>query len=134
MEREEGQNIMHWIYAHLIGDYLIQTDVMAQNKKRCGAVGLWSCLSHVATYMIPFIIFCELAWWQLVLIAVQHYVIDRSHFVEWFMDWKGSSMFSKGVCFPWSQIAVDNILHILWMAFVVWIPSSGLLDFLFNFF
>ena len=42
---------MHFIYAHLIGDYLLQTDKMALNKK---SSHLW-CLLHVLSYMIPFI-------------------------------------------------------------------------------
>lgn len=67
--------------------------------------------------MIPFL-FCGLTVTQLILIAVQHYAIDRTNFVAWFMEVKGSKNFATGVCFPWSQIVVDNILHILWMAFV----------------
>jgi hypothetical protein len=108
---------MHWIYAHLIGDYFIQNDWMAQKKKESS----FRCLVHVITYMIPFL-FCGLVWWQLVLIAIQHYIVDRSNFVKWFMDIKGSHIFATNVCFPWSMIVVDNILHILWIAFIVWLP------------
>jgi hypothetical protein len=68
--------------------------------------------------MIPFL-FCNLTWMQFVLIALQHYIVDRTSFVAWFMKVKGSQNFATGVCFPWSQIVVDNTLHILWMAFVV---------------
>lgn len=104
---------MHWIYAHLIGDYLIQNDWMAQQKKNSS----FRCAVHVATYMLPFA-WCGMTWWQLALIAAQHYAIDRTHIVEWFMKVKGSERFATGVCFPWSQIVVDNALHILWMAWV----------------
>jgi len=104
---------MHWIYAHLIGDYIIQNDWMSQHKKessfRCGV--------HVATYMVPFLL-CGMTWWQLVLIASQHFLLDRTDIVKWFMDMKGSTVFATNVCFPWSQIVVDNVLHILWMAWV----------------
>jgi hypothetical protein len=72
--------------------------------------------------MIPFLL-CGLAGWQLLLIAAQHYVIDRTGFVAWFMKWKGQNIFATGPCFPWSQIVTDNILHILWIAFVVWFPE-----------
>lgn len=105
---------MHWIYAHLIGDYLIQNDWMALNKKKSNL----HCTIHVLTYMIPFL-FCQLTALQLILIAIQHWIIDRSNFVVWFMKVKGSEKFATGPCFPWSQIIVDNILHILWMALVV---------------
>ena len=104
---------MHWIYAHLIGDYLIQNDWMAQHKKDSS----FRCAVHVLTYIIPFL-FCGMTWWQLSLIAVQHYAIDRTHFVEWLMRVKGSEKFATGVCFPWSIIVVDNVLHILFIALV----------------
>lgn len=115
---------MHWIYAHLIGDYVIQNDWMAQNKKEkfMASKGALACFVHVVTYMIPFLL-CGLAWWQLLLIALQHYLIDRTNFVIWLMEFKGSKQFAHGPCFPWSIIVVDNTLHILWMAFVVWSPS-----------
>jgi len=104
---------MHWIYAHLIGDYLLQNDWMAMNKKSSS----FHCLVHVLVYMIPFL-FCGFEAWQLAVIAVQHYATDRTKFVEWFMIAKGSKNFATGVCFPWSQIITDNILHILTIAAV----------------
>lgn len=109
---------MHWIYAHLLGDYIFQNDFMAQNKKKSSL----HCLLHVCVYTIPFLL-CGLNWWQLILIATQHYVIDRTDFVTWFMDVKGSHVFATNACFPWSVIVTDNILHILWIAFVAWIPE-----------
>ena len=107
---------MHWIYAHLIGDYIIQTDKMAHNKKKSSIY----CAIHVASYIVPFLL-CGLSWWQLLLIAAQHYAIDRTNFIMWFMKIKGYNIFATGVCSPWSIIVTDNILHILWIAFVVWI-------------
>jgi len=105
---------MHWIYAHLIGDYLLQNDWMALNKK----AKTWNCLVHIAAYMIPFM-FCGMSLVQLVLIAIQHFAIDRTNFVVWFMRVKGQSKFMGPPCGPWSIIVVDNILHILWIAAVV---------------
>ena len=105
---------MHWILAHLIGDYILQNDWMALNKKQ----STWHCVVHIFFYMLPFL-FCELSSFQLFMIASQHYLIDRSNFVLWFMHAKGQGAFATGVCFPWSQIVMDNILHILWIALVV---------------
>jgi len=110
---------MHFIYAHLLGDYLFQNDRMAQNKKKSD---LW-CSIHVVCYMVPFI-FCGLDWWQFLAIAIQHYAIDRTQFVMWFMKVKGQEQFATGPCSPWSIIVMDNILHILWIAFIVWIPEN----------
>lgn len=102
---------MHWIYAHLIGDYLIQTDWMANGKKRLS----WICAVHVLTYLLPFL-FTPLAWWQLALIGAEHFAQDRTAFVPWLMRVKGSSAFAQPPCGPWSVIVTDNVLHILFMA------------------
>ena len=109
---------MHWIYAHLIGDYLMQNDWMALNKKK----STLACAVHVGTYMIPFLL-TPLAIWQILLIGLQHYLIDRTQFIIWFMKIKGSEKFATGPCSPWSVIVVDNILHIL---FIAWVASLTL--------
>lgn len=102
---------MHWIYAHLIGDYLFQNDWMAGSKKK----NSWICLVHIITYMIPFLL-TDLNWLQLLLIAAQHYIQDRTHFVAWFcrMTNKFQMDFNKF----WGHVIVDNVIHILWMAAV----------------
>lgn len=105
---------MHYIFAHLIGDYLLQNDWMAQNKKGSS----FHCLVHVICYMIPFL-FCSLAPWQFLAIAIQHYALDRTNFVDWFMKWKGQGKFASPPCWPWSVIVMDNIMHILWIELVV---------------
>ena len=63
---------MHWIFAHLIGDYLLQNDCMAKGKKSSS----WVCLAHVATYMLPFL-FIGGGMLQLLAIAAQHFAQDR---------------------------------------------------------
>lgn len=106
--------MIHWIFAHLIGDYLIQNDWMAKGKKTSS----WICTVHVATYMIPFL-FCGLEWWQLAAIAAQHWIQDRTNFVVWMMNATGKGDFAKPPMAPWSIIVIDNIYHVLWIALVV---------------
>jgi len=104
---------MNWVLAHFIGDYLLQTDWMARKKKAS-----WlAALVHVGTYIIPFL-FCGFVWWQLALIFLQHFLQDTTNFVVWFMKAKGSGKFAEPPMAPWSIIVTDNILHILWIAFV----------------
>lgn len=100
--------------AHLIGDYLIQNDWMALNKKNHD----WICAVHVLAYMIPFL-FCGLNEWQLGLIACQHFFQDRGGFIVWLMKVKGSEKFATGPCSPWSIIVTDNVVHVVWIALVV---------------
>lgn len=104
---------MNIYLAHLIGDFLLQNDWMAQGKKRSS----WICLVHVLTYLIPFL-FTSLVWWKLALIGLQHFVQDRWNFVSWLMKLKGSGKFAEPPCGPWSVIVTDNILHILFIAWI----------------
>lgn len=110
---------MSWLLAHFIGDYLLQTDDMAANKKTSS---LW-CAWHVLCYMLPFLL-CGLADWQLALIAWQHYTQDRTGFIVWLMRVKGSEQFARPPMAPWSIIVMDNIVHCTYIAFVVWAGSA----------
>ena len=102
--------------AHFFGDFILQTDFLATKKK----VSSLFCGIHVVSYMLPFLL-CDLALWQFLLIAAQHFIQDRTNFVVWFMRVKGSAEFAKPPMAPWSIIVTDNILHILFIAFVVWL-------------
>mgnify|MGYP000214500488 CR=1 FL=1 len=106
---------MHWIYAHLIGDFIIQNDWMAENKKS----NTFVCIVHILTYLIPFFL-TSLVTWKLLLIGLEHFVQDRTNIVVRFMELKGSKNFAKLPFTPWSIFLVDNILHIL---FIAWIAS-----------
>jgi len=118
---------MNYVLAHLVGDFLIQNDWMAKGKKTSN----WICLLHAVTYTIPFW-FCGLLWWQIGAIMVQHFYQDRWNFVGWFMKVTGKREdgFLGPPMAPWSIIVTDNILHLLWIAFVVWLPESGIASFL----
>lgn len=103
---------LHWLYAHFIGDYLLSNDKISVKKKESS---LW-CMLHVGLYMIPFL-FTQLNLLQLVLIAVQHFIQDRWNFIGWFNKLFGR--FQHESVRVWGHIIVDNLIHILWMAFVV---------------
>jgi len=104
---------MHWIYAHLIGDYLIQTDWMALNKKK----STWICVIHIITYIIPYL-WTGLGLDKILLIGIEHFIQDRWNLVYWLMEKTGHNKFNKPPMAPWSIIVTDNILHILWVAWV----------------
>ena len=108
---------MNLLLAHLVGDYILQTDWMATQKKWSSYV----CMVHALTYTIPFV-FCGFLWWQLLLVVLQHFFQDRSGFVVWFMEVKGSGSFATGPLAPWSVIVTDNILHLLWVVLVAHLP------------
>lgn len=71
---------------HGIGDYFIQTDTWATNKKNKGRFGLWCCFIHCLTYSLPFLfIGSPLA---VLAIFVTHFAIDRTHWLEYALAWK----------------------------------------------
>lgn len=114
--------------AHMVGDYLIQSDWMAQEKLE----HLWVALVHAFSYGIPFIPLLPLLGvrWPLgawLAITLTHAVIDRyrlARHVTWFKN-----QFAPWVFRPphtatghapdrpvwlttWLLILVDNMLHI----------------------
>jgi hypothetical protein len=116
------KGVINYLLAHLIGDFILQNDFMADNKKKSN----WVCLLHVLLYIFPFLCL-NMLWWQLVLIGIQHYIQDRTQLVTWFMRAKGSWNFAIGPCSPWSIIVTDNIIHLLWIYLVVWMAHGYLI-------
>ena len=120
--------IWNWICAHFFGDFFLQNDCQAANKKKSSLV----CLYHVLDYMLPFLFvgsvvslngihvhFLDIEPWRLGLIAIQHFIQDRTNFVVWLMKVKGSANFVNPPCGPWSVILTDNLIHIFWIYLVL---------------
>ena len=113
---------MELIVAHLVGDFLLQNEWMASRKNKPG--GAIPCLVHVVLYMLPFLLI-GLLWWQLVLIAVQHYIQDRTELTLWWMRHykRASPQWTEG------NLYVDQAIHLVWIQAVVWLghvlPTLG---------
>ena len=102
---------MNVFVAHLVGDFILQNEWMALNKKR----NSFACLVHVLVYLIPFL-FCHLQWWQLALIGIQHFAQDRSAFILWWVR-----IVKRVPKEYWGQIPlyVDQAFHGLWIGIVI---------------
>jgi len=104
--------MMHPFLAHLIGDFLIQNEWMAVNKKNNPFVAF----VHVLAYLIPYV-FTGLLWWQIALIGITHFAQDSSSFVEWFIRvWKKIPEGGRGVM----PLAVDQVFHLVIIQLVMW--------------
>ena len=57
----------------------------------------------------------------MLLIGIQHFTQDRTGFIIWLMKIKGSEEFAKPPMAPWSIIVTDNIMHVLFIALVVYL-------------
>lgn len=101
--------MVDWLIAHLIGDYLLQNDWMAQNKK----LRSWPCFVHVAIYSATMWAMTQWPPWAMLVVFATHFVQDRTGFVKWYMLLIGQSKFVEPPMAPWSIIVVDNVMHIV---------------------
>jgi hypothetical protein len=110
--------IAQLLIAHLAGDFLFQNHWM-QRKAQSSFV----CSVHVATYAVPFVLlasFGALAWWQLALIVVEHWLQDRyALHVKWMRTIKQTTPEQ----WPMGPLFVDQAMHAVWMGLVVWLGS-----------
>jgi len=78
---------MNELLAHMLGDYVIQTDHMAARKTQAHGPAV----AHALTYTVPFLALTR-RWQPLAVIAGTHFVIDRYRL-------------AKHVCWAKNQIA-----------------------------
>jgi hypothetical protein len=109
-----------FLVAHMVGDYLFQTDWQARNKRGglSGGVAFRALVSHVTTYTLAFA--PALIWigdqldaaWALLaaaLIFLPHFVIDDGRFVRLYLARvKHLDGFDVGIA-----ASVDQSFHIL---------------------
>ena len=102
---------MHPFLAHLIGDFLLQNEWMAMNKKdKVVAVFV-----HVLVYLLPFV-FTNLSLWQIIIIGVLHGVQDHSSFVMWWIRvWKKTPESHLGIL----PMIIDQVFHLVVIHFVM---------------
>lgn len=98
------------IIGHLVGDYLLQNDWMALNKKK----KTFNCVVHVTLWTFAVCFFT--GWWNPFAVAVlwaSHFIQDRTSIIMGYMNLVGQKQFATGPCSPWSIIVVDNVWHIV---------------------
>lgn len=105
---------------HGIGDYLIQNDWMALNKKKPSWAGWLACQVHCLTYAAPFALIASPK--ACVVIYATHFMIDRWKMVDWFLAARNGVRHIKNFGFGeerpvlvtlWLYIITDNIFHLL---------------------
>ena len=109
------------LVAHLVGDWLLQTEHEAMNKTR-GHFFNSAILKHCATYTLSFVpvflVFPMSPAW-LILVFASHWFLDRRWPVVIFIQKvKFTSQKTIDHLF-WLVIAVDQVLHILVIVGVV---------------
>lgn len=114
---------MEQLLAHLIGDYVLQTDWMARSKARRNLTAL----CHAGSYALPFLLLGPSPA-ALAVIAGSHFVIDRfglarylafakNKLTGWHLTWADCratgfpSDMPAGNAF-WLMIVIDNTMHL----------------------
>lgn len=70
---------------HLLGDYVLQSDWMARNKRKLTL----PCLAHCLVYTAPFVVLTQ-SGRALGIIFITHFLIDRfglARYVVWLKNW-----------------------------------------------
>jgi hypothetical protein len=102
------------IIGHLIADYLLQFDFIAENKKKSHIICGIHCLIWASCVCLLGNIESNKVF---IILFVTHYIQDRWQLIPWYMKTIGQNNFAKPPLAPWSLIVVDNVWHI----FTIWI-------------
>jgi hypothetical protein len=111
---------MEQLLLHLLGDYIIQNDHVALNKKKNTLKGWIYCIWHCLSYSLPFLLITNI--YAVAAIAITHMAIDKTNIVSHFLKYKN---FTKDISnfgfIPerpfaisiWLNIYADNTIHLI---------------------
>ena len=102
------------IIGHLVADYLLQFDFIAENKKKNSSISAVHCIIWATCVCLMGQIWNFTAF---MILFATHYIQDRWNIIPWYMRTVGQKNFTKPPFAPWSLIVVDNVWHI----FTIWI-------------
>lgn len=100
---------MDYLIGHLVGDYLLQNDYLAQNKKS----NSWICALHCLIYSFCIFVLTGWSFTSIGIIFTTHFLLDRWTFPQWYMRKIGQEKFAQPPMSPWSIVLVDNIFHVV---------------------
>ena len=108
---------MELLLGHLIGDYLLQSDWMALNKKKRGSKGFLPCIIHCILWTLSVYIFTvgfKVNITIFILLFLSHYILDRTNIVKYIIN---KTIMPNPTM--WKIIIVDNTLHLLFAYFIL---------------
>lgn len=116
------------ILAHLVGDYLIQSDWMALEKTK----RWFPAVAHGLTYMLPYILVTQ-SITALLIIGGTHIVIDRYRLarqVVWVKNFVGPKRYR----YPWAECRATGYheSNPVWMAVWLMIIADNTIHLLIN--
>lgn len=105
------------LVAHLVGDFILQTDWMAREKSRNSL----ACLVHVVAYTLPFLFLTQTPE-TLLVIAGSHFLIDRwrlPRFIIWArnLPFPGRQPFSECKKTGFHKDVPEDLAQLLYIVF-----------------
>jgi Protein of unknown function (DUF3307) len=104
-----NESLLCALIGHLVGDYLLQNDWMALNKKKSS----FHCGVHCLIWATSVVLFAGWGWLPWLVLLAVHFGQDRTNVIGWWMKTVGQEKFASGPCSPWSIIVVDNVWHVV---------------------
>ena len=116
------------LLAHLAGDYLIQSDWMANEKTK----RWWPAIAHGLTYTLPYVAVTR-SWLALLIIAGTHMVIDHYRLAR-HVAWLKNLLGPKSYRFPWRECSATGYHESRppWMAVWLMIIADNTMHLLIN--
>lgn len=88
---------LYILLAHLVGDYILQNDWMAQEKTK----RWWPAIVHGTLYTLPYTLITQSPW-ALLIIGGTHIVIDRFRLVKQLI-WAVNQLTPKSYRYSWAE-------------------------------
>lgn len=108
---------MSYLIGHLVGDYLLQNDWMALNKKSYSTTGWVACVTHCFLYSLAVCLFTGWWDWRFLLVFITHFALDKTMVVAKYMNFTGSfrRIISdiNNTSAIWAYAIVDNTFHLV---------------------
>jgi len=105
---------MEQLLAHFWGDFVLQSDWMALNKKKPGVQGWIPVLAHSLVYTLMFVMLVH-SWAALAVIFVTHAVIDHYSFLSKFI-WARNCLAPKWIKRTGRVVGDDFDPNVIWTA------------------
>jgi len=106
---------MEQLLLHLFGDFILQFDFLALNKKEFTLKGWLLCILHCLIYSLPFLLITNLD--GVILIFIFHFFIDKTNVIEYYIkvrnnlfNGKNKTTYSKNM---WLIIISNNTIHLI---------------------
>lgn len=80
---------MEQLLLHLFGDFIVQNDYVALNKKKNTLKGWIYCLWHCISYSLPFLLITN--WKAVLVIGLTHFIIDKTNIVAYFLAMRNNT-------------------------------------------